>query len=98
MDVGHTVRAGVDPVRSVAECGARLFDLHMKDLKDPKDKDSRTEVGAGVIDQVALMRALHRRRFRGHLALEYEVNPDNPVAGIRESLGYLRGIAAALGA
>ena len=96
MDVGHTVRAGADPVSCVAECGARLFDLHMKDLKDPKDKNSRTEVGAGMIDQVALMRALHRRKFDGHLALEYEINAEDPTPGIRESLAYLRGVAAAV--
>ena len=54
------------------------------------------EVGAGVLDIVGLLRALAKRRFAGHLALEYEVNPDNPIPGIRESLAYLRGVAATL--
>ncbi len=98
MDVGHTVRAGSDPVRAIAECGARLFDLHLKDLKDKADRDSRTEIGAGIIDQVAILKALAKRRFSGHCAVEYEVNPTDPTGGIRESLAYLRGIAAAIGA
>jgi inosose dehydratase len=96
MDVGHTVRAGMDPVKMVAECGARLFDLHEKDLTDKADKNSRTEVGMGIVDHVALLEALARRRFAGHVALEYEVKPEDPVPGIRESLAYLRGVAAAL--
>jgi inosose dehydratase len=98
MDVGHTIRGGADPTACVAECGDRLFDLHLKDLKDKTDRSARVEVGSGIIDTVGLLRALAKRRFAGHLALEYEINPDNPVPGIRESLAYLRGVAAALGA
>jgi sugar phosphate isomerase/epimerase len=98
MDVGHTVRANVDPVKAVAQCGPRLFDIHAKDLTDKADKNSRTEVGMGVIDQVALLSALVKHRFHGHVALEYEIKPDDPIPGIRESLAYLRGVAAALGA
>lgn len=96
MDVGHTVRAGVDPVKAVAECGDRLMDLHVKDLTNKGDKNSRTEVGMGIIDQVGLLQALIKRRFTGHVALEYEIKPEDPVPGIRESLAYLRGVAAAL--
>ena len=32
MDVGHTERAGVDPVKTIPEAGDRLFDMHVKDL------------------------------------------------------------------
>jgi inosose dehydratase len=98
MDVGHTVRSGADPVAMVAECGDRLLDLHIKDMKEKKPESDRVEVGTGVLDIVGLLRALAKRRFNGHLALEYEINPDNPVPGIRESLAYLRGAAAALSA
>lgn len=98
MDVGHTVRANVDPVKAVVQCGPRLFDLHVKDLKDKADKNSRTEVGMGIIDNAALLTALARRKFQGHVALEYEIKPEDPMPGIRESLAYLRGVAAALGA
>lgn len=98
MDVGHTVRAGVDPIKCVAELGPRLFDLHLKDLKDTSNRESRTEVGRGVVDNVGLLRVLAKRKFTGHLALEYEINPADPAPGIRESLAYLRGAARALGA
>ena len=96
MDVGHTIRAGADPVRSVADCGDRLMDLHVKDLRVATDKDSQVEVGKGIIDFPGLIRALHQRNFAGHVALEYEINADRPEVGIRESLAYLRGVVDAV--
>jgi len=96
MDVGHTVRAGADPVKTVAECGERLMDLHVKDLRSATDSESQVEVGKGLVDFPGLIRALHQRRFSGHVALEYEINEDHPEAGIRESLAYLRGVVDAV--
>jgi len=96
MDVGHTVRAGADPVRTVAEVGDRLMDLHVKDLRSATDEDSQVEVGKGIVDYPGLIRALHQRNFAGHVALEYEINEDHPEVGIRESLAYLRGVVDAV--
>ena len=96
MDVGHTVRAGADPVRTVAEVGDRLMDLHVKDLRSATDRESQVEVGKGIVDYPGLIRALHQRGFAGHVALEYEINEDHPEAGIRESLAYLRGVVDAV--
>ena len=96
MDVGHTVRAGADPVRTVAEVGDRLMDLHVKDLRSATDPESQVEVGKGIVDYPGLIRALHQRGFAGHVALEYEINEDHPETGIRESLAYLRGVVDAV--
>lgn len=96
MDVGHTVRAGADPVKTVADVGDRLMDLHVKDLRAATDPDSQVEVGKGIVDYPGLIRALHQRGFAGHVALEYEINEDHPETGIRESLAYLRGVADAV--
>lgn len=98
MDVGHTVRAGADPVRSAIDCGERLFDLHVKDLKDKKAKESQVALGRGLVPLVPLVKALQSMKYQGLVGLEYEIDADNPVPGIRESLGYLRGVLAALSA
>ena len=45
---------------------------------------------------VGVFRELVKIRFAGHVSLEYEINADNPVPGMLESLSYMRGIAAAL--
>ena len=92
MDIGHATRAGVDPVQTVAECRDRLLDIHVKDLKDKANKDSQCEVGKGAFDIPALFRALLAVGYAGHVALEYEINADDPRVGIRESFSYMRGV------
>ena len=92
IDIGHTTRAGVDPVATVAECGDRLLDMHVKDLRDKHDRDSQCEVGKGVLDIPGLFRALLRLGYAGHVGLEYEINADDPRVGIRESFAYMRGV------
>jgi sugar phosphate isomerase/epimerase len=92
MDIGHASRAGVDPVKTVAEVKDRLLDIHVKDLKDRLVKESQCEVGKGVLDIPGLFRALVKADFAGHVALEYEINEANPRVGIRESFAYMRGV------
>jgi sugar phosphate isomerase/epimerase len=96
IDIGHTARAGVDPVKAVVECKDRLLDMHLKDLKDKTAKDSQTEVGKGVLDFPGLFRALREIGFTGHAGLEYEINADDPFVGIKESFAYMHGVLAAL--
>jgi sugar phosphate isomerase/epimerase len=97
MDIGHAIRAGADIVQSVTLAGARLLDLHVKDLADKEKKDSQVEVGKGVIDIPGLFRALVKARFAGHVSLEYEINENDPVTGLKESLGYMKGVTDAVG-
>ncbi len=96
MDIGHTVRAGADPIASANLCGPRLFDLHVKDLRDKSDKASQVAVGRGGIDIAGLLRTLQTMRFAGNIALEYEINADNPMPGVAESLAFLRGVRAGI--
>lgn len=96
MDIGHSVRAGADIVQSVSVAGPRLLDLHIKDLADKNDKESQVEVGKGALDIPGLFRALLNADFEGHLALEYEINEDDPLVGMKESLAYERGVHDAL--
>ncbi len=92
MDIGHTTRAGADPAKTADECQDRLLDIHVKDLKDKTNKDSQCEVGKGALDIPGLFRALLKIGFAGHVGLEYEINADNPVTGLRESFSYMRGV------
>jgi sugar phosphate isomerase/epimerase len=96
MDIGHTTRAGVDPVKTAFECRDRLLDVHVKDLKVKTDKDSQCEVGKGALDIPGLFRALLETNFQGHVGLEYEINAEAPQVGIRESFSYMRGVMDSL--
>src|SRR5581483_11164011 len=45
LDIGHHVRTGHDPVEAIVQAGSRLFEMHVKDLKDLKVKESQVPVG-----------------------------------------------------
>ena len=71
IDIGHTVRTGTDVVKAVADAGPRLLDMHAKDLRDLKDKESQCIVGKGKIPIAEIFRRLEKMRYRGYVNLEY---------------------------
>jgi sugar phosphate isomerase/epimerase len=96
MDVGHTQRSGVDPSESAEKYFDRLFDIHIKDTSASTAQGQTVEIGRGVIDIPKLLRTLKRLGFKGTLALEYEKDAKDPLPGSAESIGYLKGVLAAL--
>jgi sugar phosphate isomerase/epimerase len=96
IDIGHTLRTGTDPVQACRECRDRLYDMHVKDLAVPNDERTQTEVGRGVIDFPALFRTLIEIGYTGQVGLEYEINAKNPLPGMSESFGYMRGVLAGI--
>jgi len=95
-DIGHTMRAGVDPCESAEKFADRLMDVHMKDVSAADAKGGAVEVGRGVIDIPKYIRTLAKIKFSGILSLEYEKDADDPMPGLAESVGYVRGVMAAL--
>jgi sugar phosphate isomerase/epimerase len=96
VDIGHTWRAGVDPTKAVVELRDRVYDLHVKDLSNLKERDSQVIVGKGAIDIPALFRALIKTNFQGHVGLEYEIAAEDPLPGMQQSFAYMRGVLAAI--
>jgi len=96
MDVGHTVRIDQDPVEVIGKCAKRLYDFHIKDVTEAAAAGKPTEVGKGVIDIPAVLKALLQIKFQGHVGLEYEANAKAPMPGIIESVAYMRGALAAM--
>lgn len=96
-DIGHTMRSGVDPAVSAENLADRLLDVHIKDVSAPEAKGRTVEVGRGVIDIPNFLRTLIRIDYSGIVAFEYEKDPDDPLAGLAESVGYVRGVLASLG-
>jgi sugar phosphate isomerase/epimerase len=96
MDVGHTVRLGEDPVVVLRKCGGRLYEFHMKDVTSATPDGKPTEVGKGVIDISAVLRALVKMKYPYHVALEYEANGDAPMPGVKESIVFMRGVLATI--
>ncbi|MGD0896798.1 MAG: sugar phosphate isomerase/epimerase [Thermoguttaceae bacterium] len=96
IDVDHTVRAGADPVASIEKFCDRLLDFHMKDVTEAAPKGRCIQSGRGVIDLPAVIRALVKVRFGGSVSFEYEIDENDPLPGLCESVGYTRGVLAAM--
>ena len=97
IDVGHTMRTGTDVVESIRKAGPRLFDIHMKDLANSKEKDSQVAVGDGVMPVPEIFKALIAMKYPGNVDLEYEIFPNDPMPGVVKSFAYMRGVLAGMG-
>ena len=98
IDVGHTARTGVDVVESIALAGRRLFDMHVKDLRDFTSRESQCDVGEGIMPFPAIFKQLKKMNYQGCVDLEYEINPKDPLPGVLRSMFYMRGVLAGLAA
>src|ERR1039458_8430048 len=96
MDVGHSARAGANVVESIAEAGSRLFDMHIKDLRTFEPHAIQCDVGEGIMPIVGIFKQLQKMGYRGCVNLEYEIDGDNPLPGMKNSFSYMRGVLAGL--
>jgi inosose dehydratase len=98
IDVGHSARAGVDPAEAIVKCHARLYDVHLKDTNVAAGvtKDVPVGLGYGRLDLRAIMEALLQIHYPYQVGLEDEIASADPVPGIAQSYGFMRGMLAAL--
>ncbi|HML72980.1 MAG TPA: sugar phosphate isomerase/epimerase [Anaerohalosphaeraceae bacterium] len=96
IDLGHTMRSGINPAEEIAKVADRLLDFHFKDVTAAEAKGGTVEMGRGVIDIPAVVRALDKIGYDKLAAFEYEKDQDAPQVGLAESVGYLRGVIRTL--
>jgi sugar phosphate isomerase/epimerase len=96
IDIGHTVRTGTNVVKAVLDAGPRLLDMHVKDLADLKVRESQVIVGEGSLPIPDIFRALDTIHYSGYVNLEYEIDADDPLPGMKQSFAYMRGVLAGL--
>ncbi|HVN58836.1 MAG TPA: sugar phosphate isomerase/epimerase [Bacteroidales bacterium] len=96
LDIGHTTRAGRDAVADLIKYAPRIYDIHIKDVTGSTKEGRTIEMGRGVIDIPAFVKALRKVKYSGMCSLEFEKDMDDPLGGIAESIGYLRGVCASL--
>lgn len=92
IDIGHVVRINQDPIPMIKRYKSRLYDLHIKDVHKKSAEGDSIEMGRGVIDIPAVLHALKEINYSGALSFEYEKDAKDPVPGLAESVGYVRGI------
>lgn len=99
LDIGHGFRAGEDVVDTVHRAHERLYEVHLRDTKarggTMKDPDA-TVVGRGAVDVRGVLAALLEIGYPFQAEFEYEKKEDDRLPGLAESVGYVRGVLAAL--
>lgn len=85
-DLGHYIRSGQKPTDVIRLLQGRLYGIHLKDFAEMKDKTEGVILGKGHLHVGEVFSALIRVGFPddGALSLEYEENPKDPIADIRE--------------
>lgn len=96
IDIGHTIRCGIDPADSVERLFERLLDVHIKDMTAAAVEGGPIEIGRGVIDIPKFLGMLIKLNYAGVVSLEYEKDEKDPLPGAAESIGFVRGVLAAL--
>ena len=97
IDVGHVVRIAQDPIVMINKYKDRLFDVHMKDVDKTTAEGSPVEIGRGLIDIPGILKALNEVGYSQTIAFEYEKDEMDPLPGLAESVGYVRGVIKTLG-
>jgi sugar phosphate isomerase/epimerase len=92
IDIGHTKRINRDPEQDVKDFFDRVFDIHIKDVTEASKEGKTCIIGRGVINIVSFLEAVVELDYTGTLALEYEADSQDPLPGMMESLGYVKGV------
>ena len=92
IDIGHVQRIGQDPVIMLERYKDRLYDMHMKDVSKASEEDTPVEIGRGIIDIPKVIKTLKKINYKGNIAFEFERDENDPLPGLAESVGYVRGV------
>ncbi|HKJ33599.1 MAG TPA: sugar phosphate isomerase/epimerase [Balneolales bacterium] len=87
-DIGHWVRSGLNPLKSIKKLNGHIIQLHFKDVTSTRPQAKDTVWGDGVIDIPGILQELKKQNFKGLISIEYESNPKNNVPDIKKSLQY----------
>jgi len=96
IDIGHTMRSGIDPAEAARLYADRVHDVHIKDVSAATREGSTVEIGRGVIDIPRFLQTMLDTGYGGVLALEHEKDGRDPLAGAAESIGFVRGVLSTI--
>jgi sugar phosphate isomerase/epimerase len=94
IDIGHTKRINRNPEQDVKDFFDRVLDIHIKDVTKAEKDGTTCIIGHGIIDFPSFLKSVIKLGYKGILSLEYEAEGKDPLPGMMESFGYVRGILA----
>ena len=89
LDIGHYSAAGFDSVAFIREHHPRIVSLHVKD-RDRDEAHTYRRFGQGATPIAETMKLLKQIKFRYAVNIEYEMEAENPIDGVRHSFEYLK--------
>ncbi len=92
VDIGHTTRIGLDPAKETARFIDRVLDIHIKDEDKAEESGKTCEIGHGVIDIPGFLKMLIDENYSKAVSFEFEKDAKDPLPGLAESVGYVRGV------
>ena len=92
IDTGHTARVGADVVKSIHDYKERIHDVHLKDITAETPQGRECICGRGVMDIPSHLQALIDIGYDRVASFEYEADANDPLPGLMESVGYVRGV------
>ncbi|RPI46528.1 MAG: sugar phosphate isomerase/epimerase [Bacteroidetes bacterium] len=92
IDIGHTVRIGLDPIIETEKYFDRVLDIHIKDEDKADSSGNTVEIGRGIIDIPGYLQMLLRKKYSSVVSFEFEKDGKDPLPGLAESVGYVRGV------
>ncbi len=101
LDTGHLLRMEqlgekLDPAEQVKVMGERNFAVHLKDHDNKKKTDVPFGDPAGILNVPAVLKALKSVKFTGHIAIEYEANPNDPSPDMKRCVAFVKESVAKL--
>ena len=96
LDIGHTMRLGINPSEAFENYSDRIFDIHMKDVDKAAADGDTVEIGRGVINIPEFLKTIKKYNYTGTAAFEYEKDMEDPLPGVAESVGYVKGVLSVI--
>jgi sugar phosphate isomerase/epimerase len=92
IDIGHTVRIGLDPIKETSRYMDRVLDIHIKDEDKADETGNTCEIGRGVIDIPGFLKMLVKEKYNKVVSFEFEKDGKDPLPGLAESVGYVHAV------
>jgi sugar phosphate isomerase/epimerase len=96
IDVGWEYGSGKDPAATIREHADRIFDAHIKNFPKGEPNGGSIPLPRGKIDLAKVFKAFADVGYDGVCSLEYEVDFEDNLLAVVESIAYERGLCDAI--
>ncbi|MDR3234609.1 MAG: sugar phosphate isomerase/epimerase [Planctomycetaceae bacterium] len=96
-DTGHFIRSGLDPLQTVKDLKGRIFEIHLKDLNIPDNKDGKANLhdvpwGTGQGKVKDILHLLSEEKTAVSVIIEYEYHWEDNLDEVKQCVSFFRNI------